>query len=65
VRDEAGNVGKAVWRVPTIAERPEPGVSGASLQPGEVGCSAGGGALGVWALVAGAGCLWRRRRTRR
>ncbi len=27
VRDEAGNVGVAFWRVPKTAERPEPGVS--------------------------------------
>ena len=64
VRDEAGNVGRAFWRVPTIAERPEVGANGEALQPGAVGCNAGGGALGLWALVAGAGCLWRRRRTR-
>ena len=65
VRDEAGNVGQAFWRVPKIAERPEPGVSGAPAETGGAGCSAGGGALGIWALVAGAGCLWRRRRFRR
>jgi MYXO-CTERM domain-containing protein len=64
VRDEAGNVGEATWRVPTMALRHENGgdlvaTSPAATQSG--GCAAidGPALLGLFALV---GLLHRRRR---
>lgn len=65
VRDEAGNVGEAAWRAPTVALRDDvPGLSADGDGEGSpVGCSSvGGGALlGLWAL---AGVLRRRRSSR-
>jgi hypothetical protein len=68
VMDEAGLIGRGVYRVPTVAERAdEPLSDGESVElaasPG-AGCSAGGGALGLWALLGLAGHLWRGRRAR-
>lgn len=64
VRDELGNVGEAVWRVPTIALRPEGGPqAGAAIPmaPMPGGCAAvdGSALAGLLALV---GLLRRRRR---
>lgn len=68
VKDGAGHIGRASFRVATLVERPEadalvPGAVDAADAAG--GCSsAGGGLLGAWALLAGAGMMWRRRRAR-
>jgi hypothetical protein len=71
VKDEAGNVGRGVWRVPVVALRPEvdsdPGAVSSVGKGGDAagGCSGAGGGLALWALGAVAGALWRRRRAQR
>lgn len=56
VRDEAGNVGKATWRVPSVALRPlaETGPAASALPSPATGCSAAGGLelLGLAALAS-------------
>ncbi|MBX5480365.1 MAG: hypothetical protein IRZ16_00750 [Myxococcaceae bacterium] len=69
VKDEAGNVGRAMYRAPATVSRAdlESGASAAGGADAEaVGCSSAGGELfGLWSVLASAGWLWRRRRLRR
>ncbi len=61
VRDEAGNVGEAIWRAPAIAERPE-SVEGVAPETAAFGCSAAAGLLTPLALLSLARLLRRRSR---
>ncbi|HYX92903.1 MAG TPA: hypothetical protein VE782_15160 [Myxococcaceae bacterium] len=66
VRDEAGNVASARWRVPTTATRPAPAVASLAASGEAAGCStAGGGVLAsIQLLVAIACCMGLLRRRR-
>ncbi|MHB8873383.1 MAG: LBP/BPI/CETP family protein [Myxococcaceae bacterium] len=59
VRDEAGNVGEAVYRVPGIADRPEAAGPGPAA-----GCNGAGGAFSLLSIAAAALALLRRRARR-
>lgn len=61
VRDGAGNVAEATWRMPILAEREGHSVDGTGSASGGVGCSAGAGGFSLFSLLAFAGLLRRRR----
>ncbi len=60
VRDEAGNVGVAVYRAPVVAEQPSLDAQ-RELEDGGAGCASAGGGLSLAALALLAAALRRRR----
>lgn len=62
VRDAAGNVGEAHWRMPTVADRPDAEGSSTGVASA-VGCSSAGGGLSLLALFGTLSLALRRRRS--